>query len=505
MYSVLLVDDEYLELRLLRDNIDWAAHGFRVCAAARNGVEALSLVQTLHPDVVITDIKMPVMDGIALSRQLHAQWSDTAILFLTGYDQYDYLKNALTVNAVDFLLKPIDLAAVPAVLQTVRQYCDERRTISMAARNNLREFVLSAATGSEANCSADYVPALRRADGTKTEHCYFTLLHLGELPYLQQKYGEQALALLKNDLKKCCAPPDSACVWLNAGEALLLSADSFSSDALTPLEAETRRWINALTTREPQPLKDTAAQIALLRRSAHTLLLHHGSGQYCALPCPPDAQPAAAQPEMAELMDHLARADKSAALRWLRLFYRCAGEDAHSGHLMTSELIDFLLAQLPAHANAVQYLKSTKTVLLLQVFSIQSPITMCDELSQYLIRLIDLSAKLPEAQPSLPLKRITEYIDANLTPLLSVETVASEFGFSANYFSTVFKREAGCTVLEYITERRLLRARSLLEDSSLKITQISSQLGYQNPSYFCALFSKKYGLTPAQYRRRCSE
>lgn len=504
MYTVLLVDDEYLELQLLRDNIDWAAHGFRVCATAKNGIEALKLTQTLYPDVVITDIKMPAMDGIALSRQIHAQWPDMAILFLTGYDQRDYLKNALAVSAVDFLLKPIDLASVPDVLKNVKRYCDDRKTISAVARNNLREFVRSAATGSELSCSTNYVPALRCADGTKSRECYFTLLHFGEIRYLREKYGEQMIAALRSDLKKCCEPPNSACFQLNAEETLLLCTESFTPSMLKLLEPETKRWLNVITGSTAHPLQDARAQIAELRCVARSLLLHYGTGEFCILPRMADCLEATAQPDMLELTGYIMCADKSAVLDWLKLFYHCAGEDIRNYYILTSDLIAFLSRQLPP-SGAAQELKTEKSTFLLSIFNIVSPVTMCDEFARFLFHLIDVQTEVSTAPSMLPLKRITAYIDTNLTATLSVESIATEFGLSANYFSTVFKREAGCTVLEYITERRLLRAQTLLETGNMKITQISSQLGYQNPSYFCALFSKKYGLTPAQYRRRRAE
>ena len=108
-------------------------------------------------------------------------------------------------------------------------------------------------------------------------------------------------------------------------------------------------------------------------------------------------------------------------------------------------------------------------------------------------------------QRLLSVQKITAYIDRNLSKPLSIDEIAAEFGLSANYFSTMFKKQLGCTVLEYLTEKRLIRAAQLLDGSNLKITQISAQLGYQNPSYFCALFAKRFGMTPSQYKKRCSQ
>ncbi len=134
-----------------------------------------------------------------------------------------------------------------------------------------------------------------------------------------------------------------------------------------------------------------------------------------------------------------------------------------------------------------------------------SPVTLCEEMGGFLQQLIGRITEKSVGQQLLSVKKITAYIDSNLSQPLSIDEIAAEFGLSANYFSTLFKRQCGCTVLEYLTEKRLTRAAQLLDSSNLKITQISTQLGYQNPSYFCALFAKKYGMTPSQYKKRCSQ
>lgn len=504
MYRVLLVDDEYLELQLLRDNIDWAAYGFEICATAMNGAQALHTISEQRPDVVVTDIKMPVMDGIELSVRLHAQYPDIAIVFLTGYDQHDYLKNAITVDAVDFLLKPIDLAEVPALLERVRLHCDERRAISAASRSNLREYILAAASAAAVNPMPGYTPALRCPDGTKSSACYFTLLQIGELAYLRETQGEAMPEALKSSIIKCCALPGTVLLTLKAEELLLLSTQCFDEPMLAALAPEERRWVNAVSTDAPTAITDAAETIRVLRCAAHELLLHQGSGRLHKLSWKIPEEALRPRPETECLTAAINRLSTTAVLQWLQAYYHCLPADSRAYHRLSAELIETLLQTLPELASFQKTGEAAKTALLFRIFHIVSPVTMCEEMADFLQKLMGKIVETAADQRLLSVQKITAYIDRNLSKPLSIDEIAAEFGLSANYFSTMFKKQLGCTVLEYLTEKRLIRAAQLLDGSNLKITQISAQLGYQNPSYFCALFAKRFGMTPSQYKKRCS-
>ncbi len=504
MYRILLVDDEYLELQLLRDNIDWADYGFEICATALNGAQALSVISEQRPDVVITDIKMPVMDGIELSVRLYAEYPDTSIVFLTGYDQHDYLKNAITVDAVDFLLKPIDLAEVPALLERVRLHCDERRAISAASRSNLHEYILSAASGTPFNVRSDYRPALRLPDGSKSDCCYFTLLQIGELAYLRETQGEEMSESLRNSIKKCCALPGAVLLTPKPEELLLLSPQRFDALALAALTLEERRWVNTVSTDTPSALTDAAETICALRRAAHELLLHQGSGWSHRLSRQMPEETLCSRPEPEDLIAAINQLSSTAVLQWLHAYYHCVPADTRAYHQLSAELIDMLLQRLPELSSSRETGRTVKTALLLRIFHIVSPVTMYEEMAGFLQQMISRITEDTAGQQFLSVKKVTAYIDQNLSQPLSIDEIAAEFGLSANYFSTLFKRQFGCTVLEHLTQRRLEQAAQLLDNSNLKITQISAKLGYQNPSYFCALFAKKYGMTPSQYKKRCA-
>jgi two-component system response regulator YesN len=122
MFSVLIVDDEYLERRGLRKHFDWQAHGMEVAGEAENGVEALRFLENRPVDFLVTDVSMPVMDGIELAREVKKRYPLMKILFISGYNDLEYLKGALKVEAVDYLFKAIDLAEMS---QTVRRVTAE--------------------------------------------------------------------------------------------------------------------------------------------------------------------------------------------------------------------------------------------------------------------------------------------------------------------------------------------------------------------------------------------
>ncbi len=107
-YSVLLVDDEEEAIRVIMDKIDWEGLGFTIAGHAGNGVLALEMAEECQPDVVMTDIKMPYMDGLELARRLKHEYPAVRILLCTGFDEFEYAKEAVHLEVEEYLLKPVN-------------------------------------------------------------------------------------------------------------------------------------------------------------------------------------------------------------------------------------------------------------------------------------------------------------------------------------------------------------------------------------------------------------
>ena len=126
-YKVLLVDDEAEVIEVIEQRIQWDDLGFTVVGNATNGVKALELVEKLQPDVVITDIKMPYMDGLELSRRLNRDFQNIHIIIFTGFDEFEYAKEAVHLEVEEYMLKPINATELSDCLKRLKDTLDRER------------------------------------------------------------------------------------------------------------------------------------------------------------------------------------------------------------------------------------------------------------------------------------------------------------------------------------------------------------------------------------------
>ena len=124
-YSLLLVDDEEEVIQIIIKKMNWEALGFTVAGYAGNGVKALEMIEEYQPDVVMTDIKMPYMDGIELTRQVKERYPETKILVFTGFDEFEYAKEAVHMGVEEYILKPINSMELSEIFAQLKKKLDQ--------------------------------------------------------------------------------------------------------------------------------------------------------------------------------------------------------------------------------------------------------------------------------------------------------------------------------------------------------------------------------------------
>lgn len=134
MHTILLVDDERLELDTLQNFVPWSEMGFEIVGTAKNGKEALAKIGELLPDIVITDVKMPIMDGIEFATIARGLLPHLKIVFLSGHDDFLYVKSALHVEAMGYLLKPLDMGELRSLMEKVKLRCAEEQQVKLSSR-----------------------------------------------------------------------------------------------------------------------------------------------------------------------------------------------------------------------------------------------------------------------------------------------------------------------------------------------------------------------------------
>ena len=127
MIKVFLVEDEYVIREGIKKNIDWQAHGYEFCGEAGDGELAFPMIQEIRPDIVITDIRMPFMDGLALSRLIKKEFPETEIIILSGYEEFEYAKEGIKIGVAQYLLKPISGDALIKEIDLVAASIEERK------------------------------------------------------------------------------------------------------------------------------------------------------------------------------------------------------------------------------------------------------------------------------------------------------------------------------------------------------------------------------------------
>ncbi|MDO5422370.1 MAG: response regulator [Eubacteriales bacterium] len=392
MLKVFLVEDETLIREGLRDIIPWQQYGYILVGDAGDGEQALPMIRKLQPDVLITDIKMPFMDGLALSSHVSREFPGTKIIIISGYDDFEYARQAIRIGVEQYLLKPITKTMLIRTLNEVREKIDSERE----QKNYLEQF------RNELTARFDEVSQI------------FSSRHLAGEREAAEHTGEPAgqddESSLKNvDMAKI--DPQILQGFLKDGTA-------------EQVEAFVEEYIGSVY--------DAA-----------------GSRLFCQY-----------------LM--------------LNVRFTVTAYIESLGYPQ-EDFIDTLPA-LPRGQNiSVSILKEY----------------MCAVLRCAL----ELRDKEEQGSGSAIIRQALEYIDRNFADeAISLKEVAGYTNVTANYFSAVFSQEMGQTFVEYLTQKRMERAKELLRGTDRRASEIAAEVGYKDSHYFSYVFRKTQGCTPRDYR-----
>ncbi|SFI51000.1 two-component system, response regulator YesN [Paenibacillus sp. UNC496MF] len=522
MYSILLVDDEKMELDTLSRYVPWDAMDIAVAGTAKNGREALELAKALDPDVILTDVRMPIMDGLEFAKRAKQHSKRVKIVFLSGHDEFQYIKAAIAVEASGYLLKPIDLDELRQLMEKVKLKCDEARlaeqTIAMAKEKLLRALFLEPGDDAREEAAAkllrmDGMPELLRGP---LKVASLSVAWIGDDG--GSASGEQAPKQLEASLTEAVRARLKALGFAGGlidGEygdfaALFPAADPRNDDALwTGLQREMAESFPVrLTIGLSRPGERPEDAYALLKeaRAAAEHAFYVGKGALIRAE-------AVREPSTGEVGVEAYQAALLRAIGQLK-----PDEAEREIDRFMEELKTRRVHRHPARAAAVRLLSGVKHQLGQAVkdaeaagpvrgeWDLMNGCEVLGDIGDYLKQacgslILVLSEK--DRDRHLGIARSIEAIIARDYRLpLTVEDIAKEVYLSPNYVRTIFKEKTGRTILEAITDMRMARASALLADRSLKIHEIAGRVGYENVSYFCSLFHKTAGVTPNQYRKQ---
>ena len=531
MLKVFLAEDEFIIREGIKNNIDWQAHGYEFCGEASDGELAFPLIQKTRPDILITDIKMPFVDGLALSRLVKKELPETEIIILSGYEEFDYAKEAIQIGVARYLLKPINgetlLQEIDSVAEIIldkqkekeirEKYQREMEENSLRDQMNLFQHLV---TG---DCSMEELLSVADKLDLKIMAPWYSIVLL-KIQSMKHDYEEYSGSIVVVDERIAkLAEPEHVLIFDRAleGRAFLFKADS--EDELLAYQKEylgevkevlsgyaNLRYFGGIGTpvnrlREiPASFEDASHAFAhryLVAESCildSRLLMQEGAAEQ------EDFRISAVNPEQidrAKMQEFLRTGDLDEVVYFVDEFF-----GKLDGGAMKSRIFRQYIT-MDAYFSIVDFLKG----LGLQKDEIEAPdqdsSILQDEKSamDYIVRIMDKALVLREKKASSRyedvVSEVIHYIENNYAQEeLSLNLLASHVNFSPNHLSMIFSQQTGQTLIRYLTDYRMNRAKELLRCSSKKSSVISMEVGYKDPHYFSYLFKKTQGMTPTQYR-----
>lgn len=522
MHTILLVDDERLELDTLRNFVPWPEMGFEIVGTAKNGKEALSKIGELLPDVVITDVKMPIMDGIEFAAIARGLLPHIKIVFLSGHDDFLYVKSALQVEALGYLLKPLDMGELRSLMEKVKLRCAEERRVKLSSRalaiqyikdllNEKNEFVQKS--------KADEILSLNLEPlSSETGKFVFSLVTIDEYASLSRHVldGPSAVVRIENEIERLAIGHGALIVSLNERQHLVISAKEPIDDVL-PWYRELgslSQWVTLCSHTDPAKLERLSDIFRGLidMRNRHVFL--YGAGHFIVSDDlagqAPRTESVSAERETVPSIDSLhadiRQGKPQEAAAWIRDYFSFliegAGTSIENIEQACLELLDRIYGVHVIAHPGVKEKTEDKAALISRLSVIESVPYMEQTIRKTVLKLIESIAEQETDKHAVTVRQLKKLISEQYSHPLTIEYLAERVFMSPNYLRTIFKENTGSTVLEYVTEVRMEHASDMLRNGALKIHEISAKVGYENPSHFCAIFLKKKGLTPNQYRKQ---
>ena len=497
IFHLLIVDDEAATRRGLSCFFDWESIDCAVAATASDGAEAIEILKTTPVDIVITDVKMPVTDGLELARYVYENRPETAVILLTGYAEFEYARTAIRYNVSSFLLKPTPKDEIVAAVKEAQQRIAASRRRSSLAKSELAflkdQFLQELTYGAVSEDTDrrleefhipldDYYIAAFRLDGAPAE-----LNQLKEL-IIQQKSNSFCFRY-NNLILSVYFYQDLAPVLENCREIVRIPEQLYSMKIFAGVSGR----------------HHGAAEFSTATFEAiHTLSLTFYSPSSIAL-----FDPAGGQSE------NVLSAEDTLSL------YELENAIRHRDFQAVSALANALFLKLKSNFVNENDAKSICSYIYYLTFRVlaksgralppeeylasigrASDIFQLEDIVKGLLAFAREELTASDREYSQYVQQAIAYIREHTADNLTLDDIARHTHMNSSYLSRIFKKECGCSVTEYITAIRMEKAKELLETTNLLNYEIAERIGINEPSYFSLLFKKYAGLTPTEYRSR---
>lgn len=505
--KILIVDDEKSEREGIRFLIE--KFGFPlVIAEACNGKTALEYLEKHRDvDILLTDVKMPYMDGLELAECVNEKNPDLFIVIFSAYSEFEYAKKACAANAVNYLLKPVEVDEFEAVMRQVIGRCQERQKAE-GRKEDLRQaekkLWLYRLLNSE-DSVAEIVEKLKCEYQINLENKYMCFVTIETRNNYFELHEEEFEQILSDHLLQSY---ETINLYPNLSYVLLYSSSNIDE---RKLEASIRKIYAMLSDRDSEMvsmivgekfygMKHFKERLGELETTMRDTFSYFSGIIYAAKKNPRDVGSVEESIQMKEsiyrsIEDKNMEAVKEQLLVYLKRLEHEKSSSAFYAKYLILDIIKEIYQQYGIY-NETMILQIADDVMnsndLRTVGEVISRVT--DEI------ILGNEKELPDG--SMAVAAIKKVIKNEYMNDIGLEDIAERVCLSPSYVSFIFKKETGNNLVKYLTDYRMKKAKEMLEESNRKIVDIGRACGYQNQPYFNKLFKNYYGVTPRQYREK---
>lgn len=534
MYTLLFVEDEYNVRKAIINTIDWNSLGFRVIGEAENGLEAIDIVEKYNPDVIITDIKMPFMDGIEFAKLVREINPVTKIVFLTGFNDFDYAISAIKLNVIEYLSKPVSAEKMTDTLISIKKKLDEEnnnlRNIEILKKNYIESlpiirtgFLLSLITSytssEQINSNIQrlslnlngpwYLIFTIRIDRGSTidmkgidniediDVIFPSMVNIAKRvsdKYLLNEtfeYGENIVTILSDtkenieNYAEILMHEIQQSINKNYGLPVLIGV----SNMFKNLEEAKKEFDNSVTALSYCSIMGTNKAIYLR-----------------------DVEPARGinfvfdEKKEREFSSILKTGTKEILFKFISgIFDELAAKGASLSDFQIC-IIEMITTLIKTAQNSISNFSEKMDVnmgLILDVYKSQTIDEAKYNFKKLCCKVMECIDLERQDMTAVLVNKAYEYMKSNYSnPDLSLRTVSKYLHISSNYFSIIFKRIIGEPFKNVLIRIRMEKAYELLATTNMRILEVAKEVGYNDQHYFSYSFKKYYNISPSEMRSR---
>jgi len=544
MYKLLIVEDEKWEREGLVGFLDWSGLGFEIVGAAANGIQGLRLAEEYQPDIIITDIKMPKMDGIELTEEVKKILPNCRIIIITGYDDFEYAKEAIKLGVFDYLLKPVQKGQLLDVLnKTEKSISDEinrdkhnreiKHQIEESIYENREKALLNLIEGSIENQNDLKIADYFSDNFNMNMSCLgkgFVAVVIGVdiFPFTRgESYSERQHSLREYyRMVRKVVGDNGVTAQKNTGinEIIIcLPAGEDGKNQVCDIIRRIRQYGGAV-------IPETAVGVGPVAET-----LQEFAGSYQKAKAALDSLFFMDDAEVLYYKDIISGEDlnDSAANEFAsditgyskKILNAVASLDSQTVISLSDELYEFINRKSVGKDYICLFfagLIGEITTLMISnglqlpfpgmnddVLKILQQFIKLKNLKQWVLELLlqanyRISEKRNKREEYI-VGKMMEIIRKNYMESIGLETIAEKLDLSPNYLGSLFRQHMGKRFTEVLTDFRMKKAEEYLVSGNGRVNETAKAVGFINVAHFCTVFKKTHGISPAEYQKKYSK